>query len=298
MDLRKLRHAQVLSEEGSFARAARRLNLTQPALTKSIQSLEAGLSLRLFDRLGSGVRPTTDGERILQQGRAMLRLESSLRSEAALLARGETGRVAFGIGPMLTPILGPVLATVLRGGARIEVRAEIEPVHVLAELVLDDRIDFFVADILHARGVPDLAAAELHRVAAGYFVRRGHPLDGTAATEDDLRRYPLASAALGAERERLPGEAGASITCEDCTTLKTVVLATDAILLGMSLSMQPELGTGQMVALSDRLLPGGHSQVGVVHRAGRSLSVTAGRIIAAFGDELAPYAKAREASQA
>src|SRR6185369_13564710 len=146
MDLRKLRHAVTLAEEGTFARAARRLNLSQPALTRSVQALETSLGLRLFDRTGTGARPTTDGLRVLDHARTLLRQEASLRSEATLLARGESGKVAFGLGPMLTPALGPVLAAILGGGARLDIRVEIEPVHVMEEMLLSEAIDFFIAD--------------------------------------------------------------------------------------------------------------------------------------------------------
>lgn len=291
MDLRKLRHIYVLAEEGNFARAARRLNLTQPALTRSVQSLEASLSLRLFDRLGSGVQPTVDGLRVLEHARAMLRLEAGLRSEAALLARGEAGRVALGIGPMLTPVLGAVLGDVLGGGARLDIRVEIEPVHVLAELLLDNRIDVFVADILHARGVPGLEATVLHAIPAGYYARADHPLAGAATvTHEDVGAYPLASTALGASGPALRGEEGQAITCEDCATLKQVILATDAILLGLSLSVQPELQDGRIVELPAQVIPGGRSQVGVVERQGRTRSAAAQRIVGAFDAHLAPYA--------
>ncbi|MCF8708187.1 LysR family transcriptional regulator [Rhizorhapis sp. SPR117] len=297
MDLRKLRHVHVLAEEGNFTRAARRLNLTQPALTRSVQSLETALSLRLFDRHAGGVRPTVDGERVLEHARAMLRLESSLRSEVGLLARGDAGRVAFGIGPMLVPILGPVLARVLGKAPMLEVRVEIESVHVLAELLLDNRIDFFVADILHARTVADLEATELHAIAAGYFIRADHPLAGRAAiSAADLRAYPLASPALVSGGEVLLDAPVPAITCEDCATLKQVTLATDAVMLGMNLSMQPELDEGRIVALPVVLTPGGHSQVGVVQRAGRTRSAAAQRIIAAFDAELAFHAKTASGS--
>jgi DNA-binding transcriptional LysR family regulator len=221
----------------------------------------------------------------------MLRMEASLRSEAALLARGDSGRVAFGIGPMLTPVLGRVFAAVLGAGTRLEIRTEIEPVHVLAELLLDGQIDFFVADTLHADTMPELTVSELHVLAAGFFVRRDHPLTHRAEIEAaDLGGYPLASAALGAQREILSGEAGGSVTCEDCAALKQVALATDAVLLGTDLSVQPELDQGQLVALPERLMPGARSRVGAVQRAGRTQSAAARRIVAAFAAELAPYA--------
>ncbi|MEJ0048830.1 MAG: LysR family transcriptional regulator [Rhodospirillales bacterium] len=50
MDLKKLGHAVVLEEERNFARAAARVHITQSALSRSIQALEAELGVRLFDR--------------------------------------------------------------------------------------------------------------------------------------------------------------------------------------------------------------------------------------------------------
>jgi len=61
MDLRKLRHVLALHEEGSFVKAAARVNLTQSALSRSIQTLESSLELTLFDRTREGVVATTAG---------------------------------------------------------------------------------------------------------------------------------------------------------------------------------------------------------------------------------------------
>lgn len=49
-DLRQLRHFVALAEHGHFARAAEAVNLSQPALSRSIQALENGLGCRLLDR--------------------------------------------------------------------------------------------------------------------------------------------------------------------------------------------------------------------------------------------------------
>jgi hypothetical protein len=79
------------------------------------------------------------------------------------------------------------------------------------------------------------------------------------------------------------------IACEDSSTLKHIVLATDAVLLGMGLTMQPELDQRRIVALPIDILQGGKSQVGVIQRTGRTRSVSATRIIAAFDAELARH---------
>ena len=61
-DMRRLRHALALAEYRNFARAADALHITQPALSRSIQSLEDGLGVRLFDRSPRDVQPTAFGE--------------------------------------------------------------------------------------------------------------------------------------------------------------------------------------------------------------------------------------------
>ena len=61
MDLKRLKHITVLAEERNFSRAAERVNLSQPAFSRSVQAAEAELGLRLFDRGGAQVTCTTAG---------------------------------------------------------------------------------------------------------------------------------------------------------------------------------------------------------------------------------------------
>jgi DNA-binding transcriptional LysR family regulator len=64
----------AVAEEQHFGRAARRLNLTQPPLTRQVQALEGALGVSLFDRSGRGVRLTTAGEVFLAHCRRVLAL--------------------------------------------------------------------------------------------------------------------------------------------------------------------------------------------------------------------------------
>ncbi|MEI8352823.1 MAG: LysR family transcriptional regulator [bacterium] len=65
-DMRRLRHALALAEHRNFARAATALHITQPALSRSIQSLEDALGVHLFDRNPRDVEPTAFGELVLR----------------------------------------------------------------------------------------------------------------------------------------------------------------------------------------------------------------------------------------
>ena len=72
MDISALQAFLAVAEAGSFSRAAERIHLTQPAISKRIATLEKQLGTRLFDRIGRGIRLTEVGEALLTRARAVL----------------------------------------------------------------------------------------------------------------------------------------------------------------------------------------------------------------------------------
>jgi DNA-binding transcriptional LysR family regulator len=66
MELRRLRHFLAVAEHGNFGRAAATSHITQPALSRSIQALEAEVGAVLFDRRPSGVELTDMGRLVLR----------------------------------------------------------------------------------------------------------------------------------------------------------------------------------------------------------------------------------------
>ena len=67
MELRHLRYFVVVGEEEHFGRAADRLHVVQPALTRQVQQLEEELGCALFERLKRGVRLTEAGKSFLAE---------------------------------------------------------------------------------------------------------------------------------------------------------------------------------------------------------------------------------------
>jgi LysR family transcriptional regulator, nitrogen assimilation regulatory protein len=91
MDLRRLRTFVAVAELGTVSKAALRLRIGQPALSRQISDLQRELGLRLFDRVGRGLVLTAEGEQLLGGCRAVLGQIDVLGERVELLRRGDRG---------------------------------------------------------------------------------------------------------------------------------------------------------------------------------------------------------------
>ncbi|MEU9162795.1 LysR substrate-binding domain-containing protein [Streptomyces sp. NPDC048424] len=127
MDLRALRCFVAVAEEGHFGRAAARLHLAQPPLSRRIRELEADLGCRLFDRIPTGARLTPAGEVLLAEARDLLERAERARERvrAAEAARVLVLGVVAGAGLEAGP---PALAALRRERPGLRVRLREAPV--------------------------------------------------------------------------------------------------------------------------------------------------------------------------
>ena len=143
MNLRQLRAFATIVDVGGFARAATRLHLSQPALSRQIHALEADLGVPLFDRVKRRVQLTSQGEDLLQRSRRLLAEAESLGERARELKSGETGILRVAATPqvienLLAPFLiryrhrhpGVEVHLVEDGGARLLGRLERGDAHL------------------------------------------------------------------------------------------------------------------------------------------------------------------------
>src|SRR5260370_41568223 len=96
MELRHLRYFVAVGEEQHYGRAARRLRLAQPALSRQIQDLEEELGFKLFERLPRGVKLNEAGKLFLQDARRILQDVNEAAARAGLVARGLLGALRVG----------------------------------------------------------------------------------------------------------------------------------------------------------------------------------------------------------
>lgn len=96
LDLRRLRYFLTVAEELHFGRAALRLHLAQPPLTRQISALEAELGFRLFDRTSRSVTLTAQGQHFLPYARAVLEQVELAEVIARKLSAGSAGQLSLG----------------------------------------------------------------------------------------------------------------------------------------------------------------------------------------------------------
>lgn len=199
MDLRHLRALVAVVEAGGFARAAARLGIGQPALSRQVGVLERELGVRLFDRLGRRVELTADGEDLVRRSRRVLDEADAVVDRARALTRGDTGVLRVGATPqMIEHLLTPFLAHHRRRHPGVEVHlvedgtARPAP-HALVALV---QAGYGTAVLPSTARVP---AGDL-RVAA--LLQNGAPLGGWAALSCNAwRGLPRYAERFGVELE-------------------------------------------------------------------------------------------------
>jgi LysR family transcriptional regulator, benzoate and cis,cis-muconate-responsive activator of ben and cat genes len=97
VELRQLKYFVAVAEERHMGRAAERLHLSQPPLSRQIQSLERELGVQLFIRTARGVDLTEAGQALLQDARAIRLLTAQAEERAQRAGKGEVGTLDVGV---------------------------------------------------------------------------------------------------------------------------------------------------------------------------------------------------------
>jgi DNA-binding transcriptional LysR family regulator len=205
MTLTQLRHFIGLAKAGSFVKASGQLFMTQPALSRSIKSLEDELGQLLFDRSGKKIELTSFGRSVLQRSQALLEEADALKSSGKVLSPTDSGRVRLGLssgpGAMLT---APIMLHFARHFPQFHVEIVRANPNALTQMLRDRVVDALVIDIRSMRPSPDLHVTQMGELKGAFMCRQEHPLALLPkVTISQLRQYPVASIPLSDELARV-----------------------------------------------------------------------------------------------
>lgn len=268
IDLRLLRYAAALAEQGSFTRAADALDIAQPTLSRGIRDLEAEVGLPLFTRRQHGVELTDFGYLFLQQA-ATVSAQVSLLERKVALAKGlHKGELAVGFGLYAAELLLPhALPRFVSAHPDVRVRIQVDSLEVLGRALRQRELDLVVGEstILEDDESIDIFES-LAPIKAYLFVRAGHPLTtstASLASPVSLRHalsYPLIQISRLPPRALKPfldalgdtASAGLSrpMPALDCPTVPLaidMVTGSDAMVLASLGMVKRELTRGRVV---------------------------------------------------
>ncbi|HWK61966.1 MAG TPA: LysR substrate-binding domain-containing protein [Eoetvoesiella sp.] len=191
------RHFQLLvalDELRHVGRVADYLNITQPAVSKSLSELERGLEVRLFERDPKGLIPTAFGECLIRFSRSVLRELNTTRDELRHLKAGTTGSIRIGMLPVAAPALVPRSVILLKEEAPATTVVLVEGnSDSLLPMLQEGKLDIIVGTLPSAPRHTGLELQPLHPGEAIVAVcGTRNPLAGREKiTVQDLAGYPL-----------------------------------------------------------------------------------------------------------
>lgn len=283
----RLRQVAVLAEHGSFRRAAATLKISQPALTKGIQALEAALGVPLFDRQHSAVTLTEFGKRVVAHTQALEAVEEDLLRDIARLRGLEAGGINVALGPFPSVLSGYVAAArLIASYPKVTIGLRVADWRAVTRTVAERKVDLGIAELSDAVLNEALTTELVGQHRAHIFCREGHPLLTHARISlSDLLAFPWANTRLpprvtgafprapcrAGHLDEVTGDFIPAIELDVPMQLAEFAKASDALLFGTLGMVERELEAGSLaVVRAPRLNM--RASYGFIYLKNRSLS--------------------------
>jgi len=289
LTLRDLEAFRGVARFGSFTRAARSLNMSQPALTVRIHHLEDALGVRLLDRTTRSVALTEVGREFLPTVERVLEEIDAVAVNVRHLADGRRGLVTIAALPSVASTLLPrTIAAFKTRHPGVTVRVRDGVAERVTSLVKSGEADFGIGS--PTRRDPDLRVSALVHDPLGVAFRPGHPLERRKHVRlRDLLGYPLilldGDHSVRVLIERAFESLGRSVTPAYEASYVATALGLAKAGLGVAVvAYSADAGAIHAAGLRSRVIehPALVRQIGLIESARRPLSPAAQELVAAI----------------
>jgi DNA-binding transcriptional LysR family regulator len=252
-ELRRLRYLVTLAVRLSYSRAAEDLGISQSALTRAIQSLEAEMGMRLFDRDQAGVTPTEQGRRVVEMAEALLTHAKDFEHQVTLTSRGREGRISFGMSRFASSALLPAtLASRVSSAPAFAHQVLVRPPEQLWHLLTAREIEFFVSEEWQSPDLLPVRSDVVGEFPVSLIVRRLHPLIRGHGDWQGLPMIVTSSVGLSSEIVSILLERTRTAIqmIEDLAAAEQLVRHTDLIWITSKIALIDKLADGSLAELS------------------------------------------------
>jgi LysR family pca operon transcriptional activator len=282
--LQHFRVVDAVATRGSLLKAATALNLTQPALSKTLHEAEDVVQAKLFDRHPRGMKATAAGMSLIESARRILAELKRLDEQLDVVGGPNKSALALGVLPVAASGVLPGALTRMRAQyPRIRVRVEQGRTEELTALLAAGEIDLIVGR-LYEPPAPDAFEREpLWSEPIAALARTGHPiLEHTQVEPEHLRGYdlvlPTVSQRGGQEidwiLQRLGLEPTVAYRSSSYGFIREMLFGGDFVSIMPSLMMAGDLMRGSL-KLVPLPIPGPVRSAGIIRPADRALEAGA-----------------------
>lgn len=288
IDVREMRQVAAVAKEGGFAKAAKVLHISQPALSRSIQEVERKAGFRIFERGREGALLTDAGRSFLRQAGDILVLAESFERELALIKGLDTGDLYIGAGVFAGhQFVAEALAPFARQYTKVRIRVINDQPDSLIHRLRRRELDIVVADPDWIKPATDITQIALNEHKGYLIVRAGHPLlEKRNVTASDLVAFPLVTMGIApnrigqmgrsltgveAEQNKLIASWPPAISVNSITSMKAIVAHSDAVTMVSLKMVRHELDRKELAVLPVRF-PWMKTHFAIMHLPHRTLS--------------------------
>lgn len=177
MNLRKFAHLLAVVESSSLGKAAETVHLSQPALSRSLKSLEDELGIPLLDRAYGHLVPTAYSKPIIDHIRRITAEDRALKDAVRRIKGLEEGEIRIGFGPFAAATALPsVMRDMVSRYPKLRLRIEISNSGMLLELLKEDRLDLVVGDSRYSADLGEVTIINMSKQQIAVVANRNHEL--------------------------------------------------------------------------------------------------------------------------
>lgn len=257
LDVSDIHLLKTIVESGSINKAAEKLFMSQPTLTKKLARLEQSLKVELFHRHSTGMTATDITHYLINQGQGIQRKLDHMVRHVELLSNLEGGSINIGVSPIIEQLYFPkVLLDLVEETKNVQVSFKVESPDKLHQTLLDGEIDIAIGPISDQQALAELTAMKLTHADVIFVVRAGHPLTHrkTPIAFQELTRYsgigPTLNQTLDIQIEENAPNAKLQVVCDNYRISKSVVLSSDYFTGGPKQLFEKEISSGELVIIT------------------------------------------------
>ena len=180
ISIRQLKTFALVYELGSLVKAAQRLSVTQPAVTKRLRELERDLNVALFRRAGRGVEPTAFAHTLFAYATTVLSTLRTAEGAIEAIRDGDGGSTVIGVSPVATKLVARAAIALKARHPNIHVRIETGSYEALLSGIESGSIDLAVARFGTRQNDKRLTRRVLADEPLRVITRADHPVIATA----------------------------------------------------------------------------------------------------------------------